>query len=161
MKSRSPNTRRATSPYAAIASVGPLIAIAGTPLAANEPAISAAHPAEVVTSQRVDLVAQLERAREARRQICGGFGAESRTDQRRDAVAIGEREKSVPVDRSRGQLGNRRATRRGRRAASYQQLTLEVGEVHIDRAIGGGRGPLEVAALKSTMRGYAFLLMSC
>ena len=52
----------------------------------------------MVTSQCVDLVAQLESAREVRRQVCGGFGAESRADQGRDAVAINEREKSVPLD---------------------------------------------------------------
>lgn len=49
------------------------------------------------TSQRVDLVAQPERAGDLGRQIGGAFGTQTRTDHRSHAVAIGKREKSIPI----------------------------------------------------------------
>ena len=111
MKSRSPNTRIATSPYAAIARAGPLIAIAGTPR--GRKGIDNFHGAscQMITSQRVYLVAQPERAGDVARQIGSAFGAETRSDHRRHAVAIGEREKSIPIDAARGQLAHRGAIR--------------------------------------------------
>ena len=127
MKSRSPYTRIARSPYAASARAGPLIAIAGTPVAAKESTISAAQASQMGASQRVDLVAQAERAGDVRRQIDDAFGAEARTDHGSHAVAIGEREKSIPIDAAIAQRGERR--RRARlRAASQQQAALGVGD---------------------------------
>jgi len=83
----------------------------------------------------------------------GADAAWTGTYDRRDAVAIGERKKSVPLDAPRGQLANRRTTRRRRHAASYQQLTLKVGEVHNDR-----RRPRPVAALKNDFDGLRISL---
>ena len=82
----------------------------------------------MITSQRVDLVAQPKRAGDAGRQIGSAFGAETRSDHRRHAVAIGEREKSIPIDATPGQRQHRGAIREGAgyRAASQQQLALGV-----------------------------------
>src|SRR5208282_3843932 len=52
---------------------------------------------QMVTSQRVGLVAQPKRADDMSRQIGGALSPETGTDHRGHAVAIGEREKSIPI----------------------------------------------------------------
>src|SRR5271156_2278001 len=79
-------------------------------------------------SQRVYLVAQPDRAGHVARQVGSAFGPETRTNHWRYAVAIGEHEKSIPINAALDQLRHRATVRGspGYGAAAEQEIALDV-----------------------------------
>jgi hypothetical protein len=96
---------------------------------------------QMAGSQRVYFVAQTERTGQVARQISSAFGAETRTNHWRYAVAIGENEKSIPINAALDQLRHWATVREspGYGAAAEQEIALDVRRTECRRIHFGPR----------------------